>query len=276
MAEAQDGLRDSRRYRVQSVQRALAILDLLADAGAGGRTLSELARGVGVSKSAMLALLRTLVEQDFVANTDAAAGHRYRLGLALARLGERALAQTGLLEVAMPVLGQLTEATGQTSRLGVLDDGHVVVVARVDGSGFIHIQSHVGRRELPHCSALGKAILSHLPEAHVLEIASRLGLPRRTPNTITDIESLLEELRLARERGYAIDNEEDSLGVVCVGAPILDHRGGCVAAISVTDVKLGSATATFDLTAEAVTAHARALSVRMGASADLLPGTPER
>jgi IclR family acetate operon transcriptional repressor len=253
------------RYRVQSVERALDALGALARAGPGGMTLSEVSRELGISKSTALSLLRTLGGHDFVSHADGGEGPRYRLGLALARLGDQVLAQTGLLDVGLPVLRRLTIESGRTSRLGVLDDGYVVVVGRVDGPGFIHVQSNVGRRELPHCSALGKAILSQSPEASVREIAARVGLAARTPSTITDIESLLEEVRVAGEQGFAVDNEEDSIGVFCVGAPLHDHRGTCVGAISVTDVKLTSGTARFDEIAEVVIRHAREFSGLLGA-----------
>lgn len=255
-----------RRYRVQSVDRALAALEHLADGDAGGTTLSELARKLEISKSTALSLVRTLMHREFVTLADGGDGPRYRLGLALARLGDKAVGQTGLLDVAMPVLRRLTGATGRTARLGVLDDGYVVVIGRVDGPGFIQVQSHVGRRELPHCSALGKSILSLLSEETVLEIASRTGLASRTSNTITTADALLEELQLARDRGYAVDDEEDSVGVFCVGAPLIDHRGTCVGAISVTDVKLTPDTASVDDTGEIVRCHALEVSTLLGAS----------
>jgi len=258
-----------RRYHVQSVDRALTALEHLADADAAGMTLSELARQLEISKSTALSLLRTLMHREFVTLADGGDGPRYRLGLALARLGDKAVGQTGLLDVAMPTLRRLTEETGRTARLGVLDDGYVVVIGRVDGPGFIQVQSHVGRRELPHCSALGKSILALLPEDTVREIASRTGLAARTPHTITTVDALLEELRVARERGYAVDDEEDSVGVFCVGAALIDHRGTCVGAISVTDVKLTPDTGGIDETGEVVRRHAREVSTLLGASSAL-------
>ena len=256
-----------RRYHVQSVDRALTALEHLADADAAGMTLSELARQLEISKSTALSLLRTLMHREFVTLADGGDGPRYRL--ALARLGDKAVGQTGLLDVAMPTLRRLTEETGRTARLGVLDDGYVVVIGRVDGPGFIQVQSHVGRRELPHCSALGKSILALLPEDTVREIASRTGLAARTPHTITTVDALLEELRVARERGYAVDDEEDSVGVFCVGAALIDHRGTCVGAISVTDVKLTPDTGGIDETGEVVRRHAREVSTLLGASSAL-------
>lgn len=252
------------RYRVQSVDRALTALDYLADARPEGVTLSDVSRRLGTSKSTALSLLRTLAERGFVAIRDDGDGPRYRLGLALARLGDRVLAQTGLLDVALPVLRTLTEETQRTSRVAVLDDGYVVAIGHVAGPGFIQVQSHLGRRELPHCSALGKAILSQLPEDDVRRIVRRSGLPARTPRTITDFDDFLVELSATRGRGYALDDEEDSVGVFCIGAPVFDHRGACAGAISVTGVRLSSTPDLVTEVAAAVRRHANELSGLLG------------
>jgi IclR family transcriptional regulator, acetate operon repressor len=252
------------RYRIQSVDRALTALDFLGEARREGVTLSEVSRRLGTSKSTALSLLRTLAERGFVAIRDDGDGPRYRLGLALARLGDRVLAQTELLDVALPLLRQLTEQTQRTSRVGVLDDGFVVAIGHVAGPGFIQVRSHLGRRELPHCSALGKAILSQLPEDEVRRIIRRSGLPARTPRTITDFDDLLVELQATRGRGYALDDEEDSVGVFCVGAPVFDHRSDCAGAISVTGVRLSSTADVLGEVAEAVRNRADELSRLLG------------
>ena len=132
----------------------------------------------------------------------------------------------------------MTGETGWTSRVGVLDGTYAVMVGRVDGPGIIRFQSNLAGRELPHCSAIGKALLSHLPDDGVRTIVARTGLPARTATTITDVDELLRELERVREQGFAVDDEEDSDGVVCVGASVVDHRRACVAAISLTGLKL--------------------------------------
>jgi IclR family acetate operon transcriptional repressor len=249
---------------VQSVERALMILEVLG-ATPRGLTLSEIARTISLSKSATLALLRTLAERDFVAQSNAGRGPRYRLGLSLARLGDEVLTQGGLLEPAIPVLERLTRATGRTSRVGVLDNGYVVIIGRVDGPGFIQVQSHVGRREFAHCSALGKALLSRLPDEEIVQIVNRIGLPSRTQTTITGLDALLEDIRRARETGFALDDEEDNVGVFCIGAPVFDYRDACVAAISITDIKIASNGVSIADLAASVLQHAKELSAVLGA-----------
>lgn len=226
------------RYRVRSVERALDVLDVLVEAGRSGIRLTELAQRLEISKSTALALVRTLVSRGFVAEVGSGRMRRYALGLALARLGDLVLSQIEILDLALPSLREMTDETGWTSRIGVLDDGYAVIIGRVDGPGVVRFRSNLARRELPHCSAIGKSLLSHLPEPEVRAIVERTGLPARTPATITDADHLLRELQTVSSRGFAVDDEEDSVGVVCVGSAVYDHRGECAAAISLTGLKL--------------------------------------
>ena len=226
------------RYRVRSVERALDVLDVLVDAGQAGLRLTELAQQLEISKSTALALLRTLVSRGFVAEIGSGRVRRYTLGLALARLGDLVLSQIEILDLALPSLREMTDETGWTSRIGLLDDGYAVIIGRVDGPGVVRFRSNLARRELPHCSAIGKSLLSHLPEPEIRAIVTRTGLPARTPATITDMDQLLRELEKVSEQGFAVDDEEDSVGVVCVGSAVYDHRGECTAAISLTGLKL--------------------------------------
>jgi IclR family transcriptional regulator, acetate operon repressor len=254
------------RYRVRSVERALDVLEALAEADADGLRLAELARRLDTSKSTVLAALRTLTARGFVAELGEGRGRRYRLGLTLARLGDQVLGQIDLLEVALPSLRSMTEETGWTSRVGVLDEAFAVILGRVDGPGIIRFQSNLARRELPHCSAIGKALLSHLPEESVRAIVARTGLPGRTATTITDIEHLLRELAGVRARHFAVDDEEDSEGVCCVGASVFDHRQACVAAVSVTGLKQMLPPGGIDGMGQVVRRYAAQISANLGAA----------
>ncbi|MCP9484462.1 MAG: IclR family transcriptional regulator [Gaiellaceae bacterium MAG52_C11] len=253
------------RYRVRSVERALDVLEVLAETDSHGLRLSELARLLDTSKSTVLAVLRTLTARGFVAELGEGRARRYRLGLTLARLGDQVLGQIDLLDLALPSLRAMTEETGWTSRFGVLDEAFAVMIGRVDGPGLIRFQSNLARRELPHCSAIGKALLSHLPEEHVRSIVARTGLPARTATTITDIEHLLRELAGVRAKEFAVDDEEDNEGVFCVGAAVFDHRQSCVAAISLTGLKLTLPAGGIDGLGEVVRRYAAEISATLGA-----------
>lgn len=256
-----------RRYRVRSVERALDTLEALARAGRDGMALAGVARQLDTSKSTALALLRTLTARGFVAEVGAGRTRRYRLGLALARLGDEVLSEIGLLDVALPALRAMTDETGWTSRIGVLDEGFAVIIGRVDGPGTVRFQSKLAHRELPHCSAIGKALLANLDETTVRSIAVRTGLPARTPTTITDIARLLRDLDAVRSRRFSVDDEEDSEGVICLGAPVYDHRGTCVAAISLTGLKPTLPPGGIDGLGQVVRRYAATMSTDLGAAA---------
>lgn len=228
------------RYRVQSLGRALDLLDLIARHGKDGARLSDLARALSVSKAATYALLQTLLARDFIADIGHGVARRYRLGLALAHLGDQAVGNISLADIAVPVLRELTGEVDRTSRVAVLDDGYAVVIGRVDAPGAIRFDAALGRRELPHSSAVGKALLAALPAAEARAIVRRIGLAPRTPRTITSIGPLIDDLKRTVRRGYAIDDEEDTEGVVCVGTCVFDRTGAAAGAISVTFLKHGS------------------------------------
>jgi len=262
------------RYRVQSVERALTVLEALGEAGRDGMTLTELSRTLGVSKSTAYAILSTMRTRGFVADSGAGLQRRYRLGSELARLGDAVVSQYELRDVAMPVLHLLTDATGLTSRVAVRDEIHAVAIGRVDArKGVVRFAANLGRREHLHSSAVGKAMLALLPDPEVRAIAAESGLPAKTSHTIAHVDALLRDLVTVRRRGYAIDDEEDTEGVFCVGAPVLDRQGTCLGAISVTGLKLDLPAWRIEQLGEVVRAHAAQISAELGAP---LPADEEK
>jgi IclR family acetate operon transcriptional repressor len=225
------------RYRVQSLGRALDLIELIANRGKDGARLTDLARELSMSKAAVYALLQTLLARGFLSDVSEGANRRYRLGLSLARLGDMAVANIAIADVAMPELRKLTGDLGMTSRLAILDDGYAVVVGRVDAPGSIRFDAALGRREMPHCSAVGKALLAAMPREEAQAILERTPLPKRTPRTVTTVPQLMKELAISRERGYAIDDEEDTEGVACIGSCVYSRGGNVAGAISVTGLK---------------------------------------
>jgi IclR family acetate operon transcriptional repressor len=252
------------RYRLQSVDRALDALEALAVAGPGGRTLTELAEALAVSKSTAFSLLHTLAARGYVAESGDRRSRTYRLGMALAKLGDAAEEQSPLVSLALPVLRSVTAATGLTARLVVPDGAYAVAVARVDAPGTVRFANYLGTREYPHCTSADKALLAALPAARARALVTEAGLPARTPRTITDIDALARDLELTLARGYAIDDEEDCEGVFCVGAAIYDRAGGCVAAISGTGLKLNRPTWQVDELGLALRDAADQLTISLG------------
>lgn len=226
-------------YRLQSVERALDALELLAGSESpDGMTLTELTERLDVSKSTAFALLQTLISRGYVADSGVRLTRRYRLGMMLAKLGDLAMEQSPLVSVAMPVLQQVTDTTGLTTRLVVPDGPFAVVAGRVDAPGTVRFASYLGKREYPHCTSAGKALLAALPPDEARALAVEAGLPARTPRTITDPDALVRDLEVSAARGYTIDDEEDAEGVFCVGSAVYDRGGTCVAAVSGTGLKL--------------------------------------
>lgn len=252
------------RYRVRAVERALDLLELLGAAGSDGETVSELARRAGVSKATAYATLQTLLARGFVADSDPGASRRYRLGMELARLGDRAASQTSIVDVALPLLRTLTDRTGRPARLAVLDEGAAVVIGRIDAPGIVQFRAHLGRREHAHTSGVGKALLATLSEDQVATIAARTRLPRRTLRSITTLDALLADLARVRARGWSVDDEEDADGVLCVGSSVHGVGGGCVGAISVTGLKLGLGEADIAALGRQVRAVADRISTLLG------------
>ena len=163
------------RYRLRSVERALDALELLAAAGQGGLTLTELAERLAVAKSSAFALLHTLAARGYAAESGGRLDRTYRLGMALAKLGDAAERQSPLIVLAMPVLQSITDGTGLTARLVVPDGPYAVAVARVDAPGTVRFASYLGAREYPHCTSAGKALLAALPQDRARALAVEAG-----------------------------------------------------------------------------------------------------
>ncbi|MHB1740210.1 MAG: IclR family transcriptional regulator [Actinomycetes bacterium] len=224
------------RYLVRSVARALQLLELVSDAAADGLSLSDLSRSLSMSKSATFSLVRTLSTRGYLRESEP--GPRYLLGLALMRLGDTVAHQLPLGELCRPILVSLTEQTHMTSRAAVADSGYPVFIERVDGPGSVRFHTPLGRRESPHASAAGKAILATMSADEVHRLVTTTGLAARTRHTITEESRLHTDLEQTRRRGYALDDEEDAEGVFCVGAAFYDHAGRCAGALSSTGIKL--------------------------------------
>jgi IclR family acetate operon transcriptional repressor len=223
------------RYTVQSVARALRLVEIVADGPPGGLSLSQLARSLGTSKSSTLALARTLVAFGYL--RDAHPGPGYTLGTGLIRLGDIVGRQLPLGDMCRPVIEGLSRDTRMTSRVAISDNGYPVFVDRVDGPGSVRFHTPLGQRELPYASAAGKAILSAMGEEGIRRVCAETGLAPRTAHTIADVDALLDNLAVARRLGFAVDDEEDAEGVFCVGAAFFGHDGSCAGAVSVTGIK---------------------------------------
>ena len=214
---------------VQSVERALELLEALADPGEP-LGVSELGRATGLPVATIHRLLATMAARGYVRQDTAS--HKYTLGSHLIRLGESATRQFG--RFSHPYLAELMEVSGETANLAVFEDGQVAYVAQVPSRHHrVRMFTEVGRRVLPHTSGVGKVVLAFRPRVEVAALLARTGLPRRTPRTITEPDRFLAELDTVARQGYAIDNGEEEVGVRCLAVPVFGV-GGSVAAMSVS------------------------------------------
>jgi DNA-binding IclR family transcriptional regulator len=216
--------------RSTSVERAFELLDHIAAAGPEGLTLAQLAAEVPTAKSTTHRYVATLLSLDVLRRDPAG---RIQLGLKLVELAGALLDGDNLRSAAEPVLHELVARTGETGHLGVLADGHVVYIGKVESPQSVRLVSRIGARAPLHCSAMGKALMACLdPEA----LREALQRPRevRTLHTITAVDALREELEKVRAAGFALDDEENELGVRCVGAAVRGGHAEPLAAVSVS------------------------------------------
>ncbi|MGP9783135.1 IclR family transcriptional regulator [Arthrobacter sp. MYb211] len=199
---------------VQSVERAFELLEVIARAG-GEAALSELAADTPLPLPTIHRLLRTLVGVGYVRQLP---NRRYSLGPRLIRLGEVANRQLGAL--ASPVLKELVGKLGESANIAVLDGDMVTYIAQAQSPHSMRMITEVGRRAMLHNSGVGKAVLSVLDDERVQRLVAQAGMPPKTANTITTLGKLFTDVEATRERGYAIDEEEQELGVRCIAVPV--------------------------------------------------------
>lgn len=196
--------------RVQSVERALDLLEQMADLG-GVATLSDLAERTGLPLPTIHRLMATLRDGGYVRQERS---RRYALGARLVGLGESAGRLLG--SWVQPTLSKLVEATGETANMAMLDGDRVVYVAQVPSKHSMRMFTEVGRRVDVHCTAVGKALVAGLPDESVRGMLRRTGMARHTPNTLTTEDDFFAHLATVRQYGYATDEAEQEMGVRCV------------------------------------------------------------
>jgi DNA-binding IclR family transcriptional regulator len=250
-----------RTQSVPALERALLILEFLARSR-HGVTLSQLTRKLQLPKSTSHALLLTFERCGYV-QRDEATG-RYRMGSRLYALANMALSGTSLRDQAAPFLYTLMQQTGLTVHLAILEQGEAVLIDKVEPPGEPKVATWIGKRMGLHCTALGKALVAALPEAEVEELVRRQGLLRHNENTIASLRKLRQACEQVQQLGYSIDDEEEEIGVCCVGAAILNGERQVVAAISVSGptTQLASIPAAASLVKQTARAISRHLGLR--------------
>jgi len=221
MAQTNEGI------RLSSVLNAFQIVEQIAKTGEVGVT--DLASELDMHKSTVHTYLQTLADAGYLVQT----GGKYRVSLEFMRLGGIAR-QSELYHESRVKIRDVATEVGELANLGVPERGYVYVIRMSEVKEAVHDGAPEGKYTPMHTTALGKAMMAHMKDDHVLSIIEQRGLPELTKNTITDRNELLNELETVREQGYAVDAQEGNLGIRCLAAPIADSEGEPLGAISVS------------------------------------------
>lgn len=216
------------RY-IQSIERAADVLELFL---ASNQELSvkEMSEKLGLSKSTIHGIIKTLEYRGYLQqNSD---DLKYRLGLKLFELGNKVSNHFDIGKIARPIMKDLVEKLTETVHLVVFERGEVIYIEKLDGPRSLRIYSQVGKRAPIHCTGVGKAILAFQDEEEADRLLEIEKLQSFTEYTMTDIAEIKSHLQIIRGQGYSIDDEEIELGLKCVAAPIFNHQGEVIAAIS--------------------------------------------
>lgn len=213
---------------VPALRKGIALLELLAERGP--LTLAQVERISGLNRTMSYRLLRVLGELGYVDHDPVR--HHYEIGYRLLGLSAAAARRMNLAEIAWPFLDAVREETRETVTLGVLTGNQIVYLSMLYGDHGPDMSIRFNGRDAPHATSIGKAILAFLPEEkRQPTMAALQPLAPVTPSTIVDAATLEAELARTRERGYALDNEENAIGERGIGVPVLDTRGHPVAAL---------------------------------------------
>jgi len=215
---------------IQSVSRALAILELFSDKRPA-LSVSEIADLTGLNRATCYRFCQTLRSLGYLEEIDQ---RRFRPGLKAVGMAHAALRSRELPELAAPYLQELRRSTGETVNMGLLDGLEVVYVARIESDHLISLRMYVGSRLPAYASSLGRAMLAFMPEDEAAAIIERSDRTPVTANTLTDPRRLMAELAKIRQRGYAVNQEEIAIGLRGVAAPILSASERPIAAVNIS------------------------------------------
>jgi IclR family transcriptional regulator, KDG regulon repressor len=253
-------LKESKKYFVPAAAKTLKILETLAYNGKP-LTLQYLTEYTGLPKSSVFSILTTLETLGYIERDTA---NRFQLTLKVVQFGAAATHSSNLPQLFHQAAQKIVKECGETVQLAILDQTDVIYIGREDGTQQVQLFSQIGRRLPAHATGLGKAMLATFSENTINKLYDSKQFSSFTVNTITSLEQLRAELRLSRERGYAIDNQELALGLQCIAAPIYDHTNQAIAAISVSYLSARASQEHYQCLLKLVLSAAKEISERMG------------
>ncbi|HHY14020.1 MAG TPA: IclR family transcriptional regulator [Thermoanaerobacterales bacterium] len=216
---------------VQSVDRALSILEILSDYSEG-LGITSISNKVNIHKSTVHRILATLIYKGYVEqdpNTN-----NYMITLKLFELGNKKVESMDLLEISKPYTEKLMEKVNEVVHLVVRENNETIYIDKVEADNVIRMASTIGKRNPLYSTSVGKAILAHLPEKEMKKIWDSSKIEKLTEYTIIDFNEMKKELAIVKEKGYSVDNQENEVGVRCIGAPIFNISGEIEGAVSIS------------------------------------------
>jgi DNA-binding IclR family transcriptional regulator len=262
LSDIDDDAEDRQRGGVQSLGRAFGILEEVAR-HREGIGLAELSKLVGLHNSTTFHLARTMVSLGYLRQERDS--KRYRIGRPLFALAASALDEIEMVNVATPVLEDLSRETGESGHFGVRMGDAVVVIARTSGPGAFQLTERVGVVRPVHCTALGKIILASLRPDQLKRVLDRIELKPSTANSITDVATLMGEIEETRRTGVAFDDGEFNPEVRCIAVPVMDFTGQVVGALGISGPIWRLSNQALQTHAKLVRAAANRLSTELGA-----------
>jgi len=221
---------NNRKSGAQTLERALDILEIIKKES--HVEVKDLTKYMNMHRSSIYRIISVLEKRSYVRHNSI--NGKYYLGYKLLEMASEIDTHQNLVELAQPFMENLMHRTQETCHLMILDQTDVVYLAKVESPATIRMHSQVGMRRSAYCTAGGKVLLAHLPHIKQNEILEHVELKRITPHTITNVEEFKNHLHEVLLQGYAIDNQENEMGIVCLAAPIMKARGSVVAALTVS------------------------------------------
>lgn len=221
-------------YQIKSIVKAFRLMELLVTKNEF--QLAELCRLLKSPKTTIHRMLLTLESLGYVQQNPQSLG--YMASIKIFELGGKVAQNLNLIQIAKPFMIMLSEKTGETINLGILDDADVICVDKVESKQHLKLDQPIGYRAKAYHTAMGKAILAYLSEEEKAGLFANHIVTLGTSKTLKTVNVIKGNLKRVREQGYAVDNEEYIIGVRCVGAPIFDHNSKVVAGLSIAGPSL--------------------------------------
>lgn len=216
---------------IQSAERIFKVLELLADKGEMG--LLELSQELNLNKSTVHRMLASLIFMGYAKQNETT--QKYTLSFKIVTMAGKLLERTSILPVARPYLEALSDLSGETVHLVQREGNHILYIDKVEATvGSIRMVSHVGMIHPMYCSGVGKAIMATMSEEEITQIWNESIIEKKTEHTITDFTRFKQVLNEIRSQGYALDDEENELGVRCIAACIYDYHRDVKYAFSIS------------------------------------------